>query len=259
MSVPSHLRRLSALLVLALACVGCMEPKIKGAGAPEPKQGLAIVSLPSPEPDYTEVVDDGPYEVTAEGVYLPNKQMTPGSAYPDVTSKQLCANLGTYSTGDGAEYVSNPYLRSVRDPGPETKIRIFATYDIVTNRPDYQFDRLIPKSLGGNNEDANLWPLPLGVKGASAKNSLERKLFDLVCHNELDLKVAQRAMATDWWAAYKKYGGLDVESGEGKEEHAVRNGGPCTEEGAVGYTDNKHVPLTCTKRGDGSLQWTKRK
>ena len=34
---------------------------------------------------------------------------------------------------------------------------------------------------------------------------LERKLHKLVCADQLDLKTAQREIATDWIEAYKKY------------------------------------------------------
>jgi hypothetical protein len=39
------------------------------------------------------------------------------------------------------------------------------------------------------------------------KDALERKLHKLVCAGQLDLKTAQREIASDWIEAYKKYMG----------------------------------------------------
>ena len=37
------------------------------------------------------------------------------------------------------------------------------------------------------------------------KDALERKLHKLVCAGQLDVKTAQREIASDWIEAYKKY------------------------------------------------------
>ena len=42
------------------------------------------------------------------------------------------------------------------------------------------------------------------------KDKLENKLHKLVCDGAIDLKVAQRAIATDWIEAYRKYVGNDI-------------------------------------------------
>jgi hypothetical protein len=39
------------------------------------------------------------------------------------------------------------------------------------------------------------------------KDALERKLHNLVCAGQLDLKTAQREIASNWIEAYKKYVG----------------------------------------------------
>jgi hypothetical protein len=44
---------------------------------------------------------------------------------------------------------------------------------------------------------------------AHVKDALEERLHQLVCDGELDLPTAQRAIATDWITAYKKYLGTD--------------------------------------------------
>ena len=37
------------------------------------------------------------------------------------------------------------------------------------------------------------------------KDDLEERLHEMVCTGQLDLTTAQRDIATDWIAAYKKY------------------------------------------------------
>ena len=46
-----------------------------------------------------------------------------------------------------------------------------------------------------------------GNWNAHIKDKLENKLHDDVCAGQVDLKTAQRAIAGDWVAAYKKYVG----------------------------------------------------
>lgn len=65
---------------------------------------------------------------------------------------------------------------------------------------DYEYDHLVPLELGGaTNDPRNLWPEP----GASPnpKDSLEDRLFELVCSRRVPLAFAQRLIARDWIAA----------------------------------------------------------
>ena len=76
---------------------------------------------------------------------------------------------------------------------------------------DYEEDHLIALEIGGSPASPrNLWPEPEWAIGAKAKDLLENQLHDLVCSGELPLRVAQRAMATNWWRAYQRYGGRAV-------------------------------------------------
>ena len=71
---------------------------------------------------------------------------------------------------------------------------------------------VIPLELGGAPADPrNLWPEPRTSPdgwGADRKDELEFALNQLVCAGRLPLREAQRAMATDWIAAYRRYVGL---------------------------------------------------
>ena len=72
---------------------------------------------------------------------------------------------------------------------------------------DYELDYLITPELGGASNRENLWPERYGsrVWNARVKDDLERLLPRMVCEGRLDLAVAQRDIAVDWIAAYKKY------------------------------------------------------
>ena len=85
---------------------------------------------------------------------------------------------------------------------------VFRRYGIRNPRPrSYEVDYLIPPALGGTGDPRNLWPQPYsaGVWNARVKDALEDRLRTLVCEGNLDLAIAQRDLARDWIAAYKKY------------------------------------------------------
>ena len=69
--------------------------------------------------------------------------------------------------------------------------------------------RLISLELGGSNSIKNLWPESYRTTpwNARVKDRLEDKLHELVCSGQLDLQTAQRAIASNWIEAYKKYVG----------------------------------------------------
>ncbi|HUB81745.1 MAG TPA: hypothetical protein VMB03_23260 [Bryobacteraceae bacterium] len=70
----------------------------------------------------------------------------------------------------------------------------------------YEVDYLVTPALGGSDDIRNLWPHSYhGVWNARVKDALEDRLRDMVCGGELDLAEAQREIAGDWIASYKKY------------------------------------------------------
>lgn len=123
--------------------------------------------------------------------HLPNPKLTPGDALR-VTRDDLCDHK----------------YEDLDDSTPVTvKDQVFKRYGIRMGGPEsYNIDHLIPVSLGGSNDVKNLWPQPLsGEWNHQKKNKLEDHLHKLVCQGELDLKTAQREIASDWVSAYRKH------------------------------------------------------
>jgi hypothetical protein len=123
---------------------------------------------------------------------VPDQQLTPGDTF-EVTAQDLCVP---------------GYSKKVRSVSAEMKREVYQEYGITTHGPgDYEVDHLISLELGGSNSIKNLWPeshrtLPWN---AQVKDRLEGKLHELVCSGQLDIRVAQQAIASDWIAAYEKY------------------------------------------------------
>lgn len=127
----------------------------------------------------------------ARVVFVPNPALTPGVATP-VTKEQICA----------AEPAKN------RGVPVSLRRRVFQEYGIGNAEPQaYEVDYLITPALGGADDIRNLWPQSYSstVWNAQVKDALEDRLRDLVCDGRLDLANAQRDIAKDWIAAYKKY------------------------------------------------------
>jgi len=130
-----------------------------------------------------------------EAAIVPNHSLTPG-AVRAVTLTDICSS---------ADDDLDPKVPS------STERAVFQEYGLPSNRParKYQIDYLVNPQLGGTNDIRNLWPEPYSNArwNAQAKDELERHLHQMVCDRTVDLAVAQREIATDWIAAYKKYVG----------------------------------------------------
>ncbi|MGE0406359.1 MAG: anti-sigma factor [Candidatus Korobacteraceae bacterium] len=86
-------------------------------------------------------------------------------------------------------------------------LAVFREYGIQDPQPGmYELDYLIAPELGGSADVRNLWPQPYsGTWNAHLKDALEDRLREMVCDGRMDLETAQREIAADWIAAYKKY------------------------------------------------------
>ena len=122
---------------------------------------------------------------------LPIPALTPG-ATASVTAADLCAGRGP-SKEDIAPAIRQAVLRDYGMEGlPDA---------------DYELDYLITPELGGSSDRRNLWPERYGARvwNARVKDELEGLLPTLVCRGAVDLADAQREIAANWIAAYKKY------------------------------------------------------
>ncbi|MBI1355845.1 MAG: hypothetical protein GC160_16010 [Acidobacteria bacterium] len=124
--------------------------------------------------------------------YAPDPRLTPGLA-TSASARELCAS----PVPDEALPVARPVA-----------VGVFRAYGVADPEPRaYELDYLIPPELGGAGDARNLWPQPYGAEpwSAHAKDALEDRLRHLVCQGELPLAVAQRDLARDWTAAYRRY------------------------------------------------------
>ena len=124
----------------------------------------------------------------------PDHNLTPGA-----TRRVILAEICQQRDGDDDLDPALP---------PHIQKAVLREYGIADDTAgSYQIDYLINPQLGGTAEISNLWPQPYEktVWNARVKDALERRANQMVCSNEIDLATAQREIAADWVAAYKKY------------------------------------------------------
>ena len=130
--------------------------------------------------------------LNTESRMLPNPGFTPGSTR-QVSLAEICSV-------DRDEVVRNV-------PAPVQQ-RVFQEYGIKgLPATDFEVDYLITPGLGGSDDVRNLWPEPHSTTAWNSyvKDQLEDHLHRMVCNGRLSLGEAQKDIATNWIAAYKKY------------------------------------------------------
>lgn len=138
--------------------------------------------------------------------YMPDTNLTPGVTL-DVTKDDICVK---------------GYSKKVRNVPIAVKREVYGRYGITYHKPgEYEVDHLVPLGLGGSNSIKNLWPEPyFGDWNAHIKDRLENKLHEMVCSGDIDMRTAQREIATDWIVAYKKYIGERTGSSPGSHHRS---------------------------------------
>jgi anti-sigma factor RsiW len=122
---------------------------------------------------------------------LPVASLTPGATW-NVSVAELC----------------DAGAREQREIPIAVRQQVIRAYGVQNlSESQYELDYLITPELGGAPDARNLWPQRYAsrVWNAHVKDQLERLLPRLVCEGQLPLGVAQRDIAHDWIAAYKKY------------------------------------------------------
>jgi hypothetical protein len=126
-----------------------------------------------------------------ESGVLPVRSLTPG-ATRSVRVDELCAGRGS-----GERWISPAVRQAV--------LRDYRMEGVPAH--EYELDYLITPELGGSGDRLNLWPERYGIRvwNARVKDELEDLLPELVCRGQVGLETAQRDIAANWIAAYKKY------------------------------------------------------
>jgi hypothetical protein len=120
---------------------------------------------------------------------------------------------GAYSAGLTTAVICSPGFRTatIRNVPQSEKFQVEAEYGL---RPAYygftiEIDHIVPLELGGSNDSANLFPEPgSGAANYHVKDALENALHDLVCSGAIGLRAAQRAIAANWEALYRRVFGV---------------------------------------------------
>jgi anti-sigma factor RsiW len=123
---------------------------------------------------------------------LPDPGYTPG-ATRQVALADLCSTEG------------DEVVRAVPGPVQQKVLQEYGIHDIPAS--EFEVDYLITPGLGGSDDVRNLWPEPHSntVWNSYVKDQLEDRLHRMVCERRIGLDEAQREIAGNWIAAYKKY------------------------------------------------------
>jgi hypothetical protein len=135
---------------------------------------------------------------------LPNSAVTPGALNPNVTQANIKNNVCKANwTGTVRPPVSYTNKLKATQMASTYKSEVTTFGAAAAN---YEEDHLISLQLGGSPTDPkNLWPEPYAGNNAHRKDVIETKLKTLICGGKITLADAQKAIATNWVAAYNKY------------------------------------------------------
>jgi hypothetical protein len=123
---------------------------------------------------------------------LPDPRCTPGARFTRVTRAQVCRS---------------GYSSAVRNVSTATKDAVYRAYGMTRHFDggDGEVDHLVSLELGGSNSRANLFPEAASPRpGSHEKDRLENALHADVCAGRVSLRRAQRLIAGDWVAEYRR-------------------------------------------------------
>ena len=183
------LRWVAIAIGCALAAAGCSASARHVAAAPKPP---SVPGQVKSGPDLAGVqLPDFIMPVITGGVSVPRKSLSPGAVR--TTNTNTVCNL--------------PPAASVHPIPISVEAEVFAEYHITNpaRQSRYILDYLVPLALGGATSAANVWPAAVKGTGFFEKVQLDHILKSLVCRRYLTLRQAQRALETNWYAAWLKY------------------------------------------------------
>ncbi len=122
---------------------------------------------------------------------FPNPTMTPGSV--QTTTKAFC---------------TPGWSRAHRQVSSSMRRAVYKAYGYPGPQPGWELDHLIPLELGGSNARTNLWPEPPtpADRGFHRKDKVENAAHDAVCEGRMTVRVAQKAMAKNWYTLGQRLG-----------------------------------------------------
>jgi hypothetical protein len=189
---------LAALLLgsaaLAAPLIGARDGSSRAPSGLAFSSASALVVQPQPRPGSCHAIGVGLFS-------RPDPRCAPGTLNPAVTQASI-----------GSTICRSGWTSVVRPPESVTareKRASMAAYGISGATRGYEYDHVVPLELGGALNDArNLWPEPdYASRGGfylNPKDRLENALKRLVCARRLTLAQAQREIAGDWVAAYRR-------------------------------------------------------
>jgi hypothetical protein len=127
----------------------------------------------------------------------PDRRCSPGAYYSNLTAAVRCSSQFSTST--------------IRNVPESEKFDVEREYGMPAAHygRSIEIDHIVSLELGGSNEIANLFPEPgSGTASYHVKDRLENRLHDLVCAGQIGLRSAQRQIATDWKALYRRVFGV---------------------------------------------------
>lgn len=143
----------------------------------------------------------GPRQIPKGPIYKPNPSLTPGQ-WLTTDLRTICATpkniRSMFITG-----AANPNIPAA------LAVEVFNLYKIPPQRYRlYGLDYLVPLQLGGAVDARNIWPIRKTSDGLGfhEKEVLNIHIHVVVCHGEMPLAQAQKAMAADWVSVWVQYG-----------------------------------------------------
>jgi hypothetical protein len=108
---------------------------------------------------------------------------------------------GVVRTTDATDVCSHG-TNQLRHMSRERSDAIVAEYGLPGGRHEaYEIDLLIPLSIGGSDDDEDLWPQPrrmIESEWTPSGRTTSMRLHNLVCAGQIEITVAQKAIADDW-------------------------------------------------------------
>jgi hypothetical protein len=128
---------------------------------------------------------------------LPDRRCSPGAYSAGLTTQILCSRSFRTAT--------------IRDVPQSEKVAVLRAYGMPVMRygRTIEIDHIVSLELGGSNAIANLSPEQgSGAESYHVKDRLENRLHTLVCTGRMTLRSAQRQIARNWIALYRRVFGV---------------------------------------------------